>query len=262
MGILNVTPDSFSDGGDYVEPAEAVAHALAMERDGAEIIDVGGESTRPGAARVPVDEEISRTVPVIQRIRAASNVAISIDTSKADVARAAIEAGADIINDVTGLAGDPEMLKVAATSEVGVIIMHMRGTPQTMQSCPEYRDVVREVREFLRQQMDLAVASGIAPMAIALDPGIGFGKNPEHNRELLAACDHLASIDCERPLMIGVSRKSYLSHVSGSTEPADRHWPGVALTSLCRELGSRIFRVHDVRPHHEALRMTEAIFNV
>lgn len=261
MGILNVTPDSFSDGGCHDDPDSAVAHALAMECDGASIIDVGGESTRPGAEPVPAEEEIRRTSPVIRRLRAASDVVISIDTSKAEVARAAIEAGADIINDVTGLTGDSGMMCLAAETEVGVVIMHMRGTPRTMQLDPEYGDVVSEIREFLRQQMDRAIASGIAPMAIALDPGIGFGKQPDHNRQLLANCDRFASIDSERPLLIGVSRKSYLSRLVGSTDAADRYWPGVALTSLCRELGARIFRVHDVRPHRDALRMTEAILN-
>lgn len=261
MGVLNVTPDSFSDGGNYQDPDSAVAHALAMQRDGAAIIDIGGESTRPGAEPVPADEEIGRTSPVIKRLRAASDIVISIDTSKAEVASAAIEAGADIINDVTGLTGDPGMMRLAAEAKVGVFIMHMRGTPRTMQLRPEYVDVVSEVREFLRQQMDRAVASGIAPMAIALDPGIGFGKKPAHNRQLIANTDRLSGTEFERPLLIGVSRKSYLSHLVNSTDLADRLWPGVALTSFCRELGARIFRVHDVRPHHDAVRMTEAILN-
>ena len=267
MGILNVTPDSFSDGGAHPDPDSAVRHALQMESDGAAIIDVGGESTRPGAAPVPADEEIRRTVPVITRLRGASDVLISIDTSKAAVARAAIDAGADIINDVTGLTGDPAMLPLAAQTRVGVVIMHMRGNPRTMQTAPEYTDVVAEVRDFLRQQMEAALASGIAPMAIALDPGIGFGKTPAHNRQLLENCHHLtpaqphSNSQLPPPLLIGVSRKSYLSTLVGTNTLADRFWPGIALTSFCRELGARIFRVHDVAPHHQAVRMTEAILH-
>jgi dihydropteroate synthase len=259
MGILNVTPDSFSDGGAYDNPERAVEHALAMERDGAEIIDIGGESTRPGALPVPADEEIRRVVPVIERLRAESDVLISIDTSKATVARAAMEAGADIINDVTGFSGDPDMAAVARDTNAGVVLMHMRGTPQTMQQRTDYHDVVAEVREFLRQQMERAIACGIDPMRIVLDPGIGFAKTAEQNLSLLRHCDRFAVND--RPVLIGVSRKSLLAKLAGSTEPADRFWPGVAITALCRRLGARVFRVHDPLPHLHALRMTEAILN-
>ncbi len=268
MGVLNVTPDSFSDGGDFIDPDLATAHALQMERDGATIIDVGGESTRPGAGIVPAATEIARVVPVIERLRRASDVTISIDTSKSAVARAAIAAGADIINDVTGLTGDPAMIPLAAETKVGVVIMHMQGTPQTMQINPTYTDVVAEVREFLRQQMEATITSGIDPMAIALDPGIGFGKTADHNRRLLANCEAftLAPLDASpsastRPVLIGVSRKSFLGHLAGSNTLADRFWPGVALTSLCREQGARIFRVHDVAAHRDAVRMTEAILH-
>ncbi|MGC1479637.1 MAG: dihydropteroate synthase [Chthoniobacterales bacterium] len=265
MGILNVTPDSFSDGGTHPNPESAVDHALAMEADGAAIIDVGGESTRPGAPAVSADDEIHRILPVIERLRTTSDVLISIDTSKAAVARAAIAAGADIVNDVTGLAGDPAMAALAAETKVGVIIMHMRGTPRTMQTAPAYDDVVAEVREFLRQQTALALASGISPMAIALDPGIGFGKTPDHNRLLLENCDRLTPASpptgSQLPIVIGVSRKSYLSTLVGNNDIADRFWPGVALTSFCRELGARVFRVHDVAAHHSAVRMTEAILH-
>jgi dihydropteroate synthase len=182
---------------------------------------------------------------------------ISIDTSKAAVARAALEAGADIINDVTGLRGDPEMPQLAASSQAGVVIMHMQGEPRTMQVAPRYDDVVREVGEFFRQALDRALGCGIDPMRIALDPGIGFGKTPEHNRCLLANLS--AFLEFQRPLLVGLSRKSFLGWLIGSSKMEDRFWPGVALTSLCRERGARVVRVHDVKSHTDALRMTEAI---
>lgn len=257
MGILNATPDSFSDGGSFLEPGAALSHGLAMVADGADILDIGGESTRPGAERVSVDEEIRRVIPVIRALRRESGVLISIDTSKASVAQAALDEGADVINDITGLRGDPEMPALAASSKAGLVIMHMQGEPRTMQVAPSYDDVVREVGEFFRHSLERAVGSGIDPMRIAFDPGIGFGKTPEHNRRLLA---NLASFfACGRPLLVGVSRKSFLGWLAGSPAMEDRFWPGVALTALCRERGARILRVHDVKPHTEALRMTEAI---
>jgi dihydropteroate synthase len=257
MGIINATPDSFSDGGSFLNPADAVAHGKKLVAEGVEILDIGGESTRPGAESVSASEEMDRVLPVIRALRRESEVMISIDTSKASVARAALEAGADIINDVTGLRGDPEMPQLAATSQAGVVIMHMQGEPRTMQVAPRYDDVVREVGEFFRQALDRAVGCGIDPMRIALDPGIGFGKTPEHNRCLLANLS--AFLEFQRPLLVGLSRKSFLGWLIGSSKMEDRFWPGVALTSLCRERGARIVRVHDVKSHTEALRMTEAI---
>jgi dihydropteroate synthase len=257
MGILNVTPDSFSDGGSFIDADAACAQALKLAADGADIIDVGGESTRPGAEPVAADVELARVRPVIERLRAQSDVLISIDTWKASIAAAAIEAGADIVNDVTGLTGDAAMTAVVRNSGAGVVLMHMRGTPRTMQLDPHYTDVVAEVREFLRQQFGAAVASGIDPERMALDPGIGFGKTPEHNHQLLRNCGAFALEG--RPVLIGVSRKSFLGRTLGSSDPADRFWPGVASTSFCRERGARIFRVHEPKPHREALRMTEAI---
>lgn len=259
MGVLNVTPDSFSDGGNFIDPDRACAHALELAAEGADIVDVGGESTRPGAIPVGEDEELERVVPVIERIRRESDVLISIDTWKARVAAAAMAAGADIINDITALTGDAGMARVARSTSAGVVLMHMRGTPQTMQIDPRYDDVVAEVRDFLRQQFASAVACGIDPMRMALDPGIGFGKTPAHNRLLLRHCGALAVES--RPVLIGVSRKSFLGGIVNSPDLVDRFWPGVALTSLCRELGARIFRVHEPRPHREALRMTEAILH-
>ena len=257
MGIINATPDSFSDGGSFLDPQAALAHGLQMVAEGAEILDIGGESTRPGAQSVEADEEIQRVLPIIQALRRESQVLLSIDTSKAAVARAALDAGADIINDVTGLRGDPDMAALAASSKAGIVIMHMQGEPRTMQVAPTYDDVVEEVGNFFRQALARSVACGIDPMRIALDPGIGFGKTPEHNRRLLAELS--AFLEFGRPLLVGVSRKSFLGWLAGSSAMDDRFWPGVALTSLCRERGARILRVHDVKPHTEALRMTEAI---
>jgi dihydropteroate synthase len=257
MGIVNVTPDSFSDGGAFLDPDSASAHGLDLIARGADILDIGGESTRPGSEGVSAEEETLRVVPVIQALRKKTETLLSIDTSKASVARAALEAGADILNDVTGLRGDPEMLPLAAESRAGAVIMHMQGTPRTMQAAPHYDDVVAEVGEFFRQSLERAIACGLDPMSIALDPGIGFGKTPEHNRALLAGLESFAPLG--RPILVGVSRKSFLGHLAGSAKMEDRFWPGVALTSLCRELGARLFRVHEPKPHREALRMTEAI---
>lgn len=257
MGIVNVTPDSFSDGGEFLNPDAACAHGLSLVAEGAEILDIGGESTRPGSEGVSAEEEIRRVLPVIQALRRATEVPISIDTSKASVARAALEAGADIINDVTGLRGDPEMTALAAESRAGVVVMHMQGTPRTMQSAPTYDDVVAEVGEFFRHSLERAVASGLDPMSIALDPGIGFGKTPAHNLALLAGLKFFAAL--ARPLLVGVSRKSLLGHLANSSAMEDRLWPGVALTALCRERGARIFRVHEAKPHVLALRTAEAL---
>ncbi|MGA7215563.1 MAG: dihydropteroate synthase [Terrimicrobiaceae bacterium] len=257
MGILNVTPDSFSDGGSFLDPEEAVAHALRMEREGAEIIDVGGESTRPGAEAVDAEQELMRVIPVIRALRARSEVVVSIDTSKAVVAEEAVRAGADIINDVTALLGDSRMAEIAARSEAGVVLMHMQGEPRTMQQNPRYEDVTAEVTEFLRQRVSAAIGYGMAVERIAIDPGIGFGKRPEHNRTLLRSLGTLAELG--RPILVGVSRKSFLRWLADASTTSDRFWPGVALTSFCREKGARIFRVHEPKPHCDALRMTEAI---
>lgn len=258
MGILNVTPDSFSDGGQFFPPDAAVRHGLRMAAEGATVLDVGGESTRPGSIPVPAEEELSRVLPVIHGLRASGgDFLISVDTSKALVAEAAMKEGADIVNDVTGLGGDAEMPGVVARTGAGVVIMHMQGTPETMQTSPHYADVVAEVGDFFRQAIPQAVACGIDPMSIALDPGIGFGKAPEHNSQLLRSLSTFARFG--RPLLVGLSRKSFLGWIAGKSGMEDRFWPGVALTCFCREREARIFRVHDVKPHVEALRMTEAI---
>jgi len=257
MGILNVTPDSFSDGGRFFSKDAAVAHGLRMVEQGAAIIDIGGESTRPGAAPVDAEEELRRVLPVLRALRQKTDALISIDTSKAFVARECLASGADIINDVTALTGDPEMLRLLASARCGVVLMHMRGTPRTMQIAPHYTDVVREVRDFLLQRMRAAVENGIEQERIVLDPGIGFGKTFEHNRALLAATATFAGLG--RPLLIGVSRKSFLGAAGAAPQPAERLWPGVAITAFCRERGASIFRVHDVAENMHALRMTEAL---
>ena len=257
MGVINVTPDSFSDGGVFNDAATAIAHGLRLAAEGAEILDVGGESTRPGSGAVPRDEELRRVLPVIEGLAGRTPAALSIDTSKADVARAALEAGAEIINDVTALRGDGEMARVGAESGAGLVLMHMRGTPRTMQKDPHYDAVARDVADFLRGRLDAARAAGIARDRLAVDPGIGFGKTAEHNLELIASLGTFAGLGC--PVVLGVSRKSFLAAAAGCPDIADRDAPTVALTSLGRELGARIFRVHAVRANVEALRMTEAI---
>ena len=254
MGVLNVTPDSFSDGGEFLTAEAAVTHGLAMAQSGADIIDIGGESTRPGSMRVASEEEMERVLPVIEQLARTITLPISIDTSKTQVARAAIERGATIINDITG-GRDPEMFALAAEKQAALIIMHMQGTPETMQRAPTYADVVGEVTDFFRQRYEVAIRSGIDPLCIAFDPGIGFGKTVAHNLDLLA---NLSRLQVEhRPLVVGVSRKSFLGKISG--QPDGRESATVAMTSLLRERGAHILRVHDVAANAQALRATEAL---
>ena len=257
MGVLNVTPDSFSDGGQFFSTEKAVEQGKRIAAEGAQIIDLGGESTRPGSDAVSVEEELARVIPVIEQLREQSDVFISIDTSKASVAREALQAGASIINDVTGGSADPQMLPLAAESGAALIIMHMQGTPRTMQAAPRYDDVVREVANFFRQQYERALQCGIDSMAIAFDPGIGFGKTVEHNLSLLANLTRLRVHD--RPLVVGVSRKSSLGKMIGSDAMEDRLAPTIAFTALLRERGANVFRVHDVKENVAALRVTEAL---
>ncbi len=257
MGVLNVTPDSFSDGGNFFDLKNAVEHGLRMAAEGAHIVDVGGQSTRPGAEAVTVEEELRRVIPVIEELRRGSEAMISIDTSKAEVARAAIRAGASIVNDVTGGRGDGEMMPLIAETKSAFIIMHMQGTPQTMQIAPQYTNVVSEISDFFRQQQARALVYNIDTMAIAFDPGIGFGKTLEHNLELLAQLERLRV--CDRPIVIGVSRKSFLGKLINSAQISDRLAPAVALTSLLRARGADVLRVHDVKENAHALKITEAI---
>ncbi len=257
MGIVNVTPDSFSDGGRYLDTGRAVEHALALIAEGADILDIGGESTRPGAEPVEEAEELRRVLPVIRAVRSQTQTLISIDTMKAAVARAALDAGADIINDVTGLRGDAAMLRVAAASSAGIVVMHMTGTPQTMQANPHYDDVVTEVRSWFENRLQLLEKEGLPPERVVLDPGFGFGKTLEHNLTLMRELPQLSVSD--RPLLVGVSRKSMIAKVLHSEAMEDRFWPTIALSAYAREHGARIVRVHDVKPNREALRMIEAL---
>jgi dihydropteroate synthase len=244
MGILNVTPDSFSDGGEYTDPGAAVEHALEMVQQGADIIDIGGESTRPGAEAVAEEEEIRRTIPVIREIRSRSDVPISIDTMKSAVAAEAIAAGADIINDVSAFEADTGLPAVAAESGAGVILMHMRGTPRTMQNDPVYEDVVAEVCEYLEARIGLALEQGISREQIVTDPGIGFGKKLEHNLELLRCLPRLH--DSCGPLLVGASRKSFIGQVTGQEEAADRLAGSLGVAAWAAANGAHILRVHDV----------------
>ncbi len=259
MGILNVTPDSFSDGGRHPDLESAMAHARAMIAEGASLIDIGGESTRPGALPVSAREELARTVPIVTALRAEWDGWISIDTMKAAVASAALTAGADIVNDVSGLTADPEMAGICAEIGCGVVVMHMRGKPRTMQSAPAYNDVVAEVRGFFEERHSTLIHAGIRAESICFDPGIGFGKTLHHNLALLRDLEKLAVGN--RPILLGVSRKSFIGRLLDSDLPADREWPTVALTAFSREKGVMLHRVHSVRPNVEALRMTEAILH-
>jgi len=255
MGVINVTPDSFSDGGRFLEPAAAVEHGLRLAAEGADILDVGGESTRPYSAPVAADEEIRRVIPVVEALCRQTPVPVSIDTSKAAVAREALAAGAQVINDVTALTGDPTMVEAAAESGAGVCVMHMRGTPRSMQDNPTYTDVVGEVMAYLRGRRESLAAAGIDEQRMAVDPGIGFGKTTEHNLQLLTAAWRLHELGS--PVLVGPSRKRFIGEVL-SDEKADRTAGtiGVAL-SLARQ-GIQVIRVHDVAPVRQALLLYEA----
>ncbi len=278
MGVVNVTPDSFSDGGLFLDPAAAVAHGLELVDEGADILDVGGESTRPGAEPVGEADELRRVLPVVERLAAQTALTLSIDTSKASVARAALDAGASLVNDVTALRGDPEMAAVVAQSGAECCLMHMLGEPRTMQRAPRYDDVVAEVKAFLEERLASAVAEGVAEERVLLDPGIGFGKTLQHNLELLRRLRELAALG--RPLVVGTSRKSFLGRIladaAGREEPteAGRHAPParipvsastegrlsgtVATCVLAYERGASVLRVHDVAPVRAALAVAAA----
>jgi dihydropteroate synthase len=256
MGILNVTPDSFSDAGEWFGLNAALAHARDMVAEGADLIDVGGESTRPGAEPVSEEEELRRVVPVVEGLAAGLPATLSVDTSKAGVARAALAAGAGFVNDVTALRGDPEMAGVVAETGCECCLMHMLGEPRTMQDDPRYDDVVDDVRAFLEERAAFAVASGIAPARIHVDPGIGFGKTGAHNLELLRRLDEIAAIGFA--VVIGASRKSFLGRLTGRADPHDRVAATVATSVLAYERGARVFRVHDVAATADALKVAAA----
>jgi dihydropteroate synthase len=256
MGVVNVTPDSFSDGGRYFDLASAVEHGLALETQGAAILDVGGESTRPGAEPVEAEEESHRVVPVIEALVGAGvEVQISVDTSKAEVTARALAAGATLVNDVTALRAAPEMAELTAAAGADLCLMHMIGTPRTMQDDPHYDDVVADVKRFLEERMAFAVAHGVREEKIILDPGIGFGKTVAHNLELLRRLPELVALG--RPVLVGTSRKSFLGKLTG--RGLDERVPGTLATNvLAYERGARIFRVHDVAPCVDALTVAAA----
>jgi dihydropteroate synthase len=255
MGIVNVTPDSFSDGGLFLDAAVAVEHGTRLAAEGASILDVGGESTRPGAAPVAAEDEIARVLPVVEGLAAAGH-RVSIDTTKAGVARAALDAGADLVNDVSALRFDPELAGLVAERGAGCCLMHMLGEPRTMQESPRYEDVVSEVKAFLEERLAFAVAEGVEEERVWLDPGVGFGKTVEHNLELLRRLDEIVAIG--RPVVVGTSRKSFLGKLTGGKAEGERLPGTIATNVLALERGASIFRVHDVAPVADALTVAAA----
>ena len=257
MGVVNVTPDSFSDGGRFLDRRAAVEQGLRLAAEGARILDIGGETTRPGSEPTPAAVELDRVLPVIRELKARCDAVLSIDTNKAEVAAAACTAGAEIINDITALQGDPEMAALAARSRAGLVLMHMLGTPRTMQQDPHYDDVVSEVRDFLAAQARAALAAGVEREAIVLDPGIGFGKTLTHNLELIRNLPALTRLGY--PVLVGASRKAFIGHLTGRATPADRVWGSLGVHLLGAALGAQIVRVHDVAPLRDALLVGDAV---
>lgn len=260
MGILNVTPDSFSDGGKFLDSQSAAEHALEMERAGADIIDIGGESTRPGSLGIRVDDELGRVLPVLARLRGRLKIPISIDTSKYEVAEAAAEAGAEILNDVTALRHDPRLAELACRRKLPLVLMHMRGEPRTMQKLPFARDVVRNVIAGLRKAVSVARKAGVPRSRIVLDPGFGFGKSAEQNLELIARLPELARLGF--PILAGTSRKSFLARVLGEAAGEDRIWGTAATVAAAVLQGAHIVRVHDVAEIAQVARLSDAIAGV
>jgi len=261
MGVVNVTPDSFSDGGRFLDSDAAIAHGLELASEGAAILDVGGESTRPGAEPVPEDEELRRVLPVVEGLAAENgNWAISVDTAKRAVAEAALEAGAVIVNDVTALRGDRGMAELVAERGTRCCLMHMLGEPRTMQDAPVYDDVVSEVKAFLEERLAFATAEGVAEDNVWLDPGIGFGKTVDHNLELLRRLDELVAIG--RPIVVGTSRKSFLGKLAGGRPESGRLAGTIATNTLALERGASVFRVHDVDAAVDALAVAGALLGV
>jgi len=257
MGILNVTPDSFSDAGQFLDPGRATEHGLRMLAQGADLIDLGGESTRPGSQRVEVAQQLQRILPVLQALRRQTQAVISVDTTRCAVAKAALDHGATLVNDISAGRDDPDMLPLVASASVPIILMHMQGQPATMQQAPTYNDVVAEVGLFLRQRLDAALAAGISQHTLLLDPGIGFGKTVEHNLQLLQGLPLLCSTG--RPLVIGTSRKRFLSAVLGDDTPSARLMGTAATVAWSLANGAAIVRVHDVEPAAQVARMILAL---
>jgi Dihydropteroate synthase (EC 2.5.1.15) len=258
MGILNVTPDSFFDGGRYFDPGRAVDHGLRLADEGADIIDVGGESSRPGSDPIPAEEEIRRVVPVISSLRAQTRVLLSVDTTKFETARAALEAGADVINDISSFEMDPRLLVLAAETGAGFILMHMQGVPKTMQAAPRYDDVVAEVRDFLAEKIEIAAAYGLNKESLAVDPGIGFGKQLEDNCALIRELETIAGLG--RPVVMGVSRKSMIGKIL-DVPPEERLEGSLAAAVVGLARGAHILRVHDVQSTRRAARVADAILS-
>ncbi len=252
MGIVNVTPDSFSDGGRLADPRDAVDHAHRLVAEGADLLDLGGESSRPGSEPVPVEEELRRVLPVVEALAAEARVPVSVDTTKAEVARRALRAGAAIINDITAMGADPEMARVVAEAGAGVVLMHMRGVPRTMQDDPRYEDVIREVYDFLADRLDWAVARGIPRERIAVDPGIGFGKTMAHNLEILRNLRRFDTLGCV--VLIGTSRKQFLGTITGRG-PAGRATASAVSSLAACAAGARVVRVHDVAATVDAIKV-------
>jgi len=256
MGVLNITPDSFSDGGSYLDPNRAIARGIELADEGADVIDIGGESTRPGAASVSDEEELDRVIPVLQGLRRALSIPLSVDTTKAHVARRALDEGVDLVNDISAMRFDPAMASLVAREKVPVVLMHMQGKPRTMQAQPNYRNVVQEVADFLRGQIEFANSAGVDPVNIIIDPGIGFGKNLDHNLELLRSLPTLGSLG--RPLLVGPSRKTFIGMVL-QVGPEDRLEGSIAAAVAAAMGGANIIRVHDVRATFRALRVADKI---
>ena len=256
MGVLNITPDSFSDGGSYLDPNRAIARGVELAAEGADVIDIGGESTRPGAEPVSDEEELGRVIPVLQGLRRAVGIPISVDTTKAHVARCALDEGVDLVNDISALRFDPAMASLVAREKVPVVLMHMQGKPRTMQAQPNYRNVVQEVADFLQGQIAFANSAGVDPVNIIVDPGIGFGKNLDHNLELLRSLSILASLGC--PLLVGPSRKTFIGMVL-QVGPEDRLEGSIAAAVAASLGGANMIRAHDVKATFRALRVADKI---
>lgn len=258
MGVLNVTPDSFSDGGEFNRIDSALARARYLIESGADILDIGGESTRPGSVEISLEEELDRVVPIIKAIRQESSVPISIDTTKAKVAASAVAVGADIVNDISGATFDPQMLPTVAELGVAIVLMHIRGTPQTMQHQTDYQNLIEEIKEFLQNRIAAALAIGIEPTKIIIDPGIGFAKNYEQNLEILRK---LAEFRClESPILVGVSRKSFIGRILNQPDPKYRIWGTGAACCAAISFGADILRVHDVKEMQDICRVADAIY--
>ena len=258
MGVVNVTPDSFSDGGECAKPLEALAQAQKLVEAGADIIDIGGQSTRPGAVQISLEEELERVLSVIEVLRKEIPIPISVDTTCASVAFSAVNAGADLVNDISGGTFDPDMLATVARLNVPIVLMHLRGTPQTMQQMTDYQNLLGEIYQFLERQIVSAIASGVNPSKIIIDPGIGFAKNQQQNLEILRNVCFFKSLNC--PILVGASRKSFIGRILNQPDPKERVWGTAAACCAAISTGADILRVHDVREMRDVCRITDAIF--